>query len=515
MLLCDIFLFLPLRIRFNLKPTIPMNKKLISLIFFLLCVFTTAFPQSILWRVSGKNIQSPSYLYGTIHIQDERVFRYDSTVSNAFKSCDAFAAEILLDELNVAGLRQTMMLPKGQVLSELLSKDDFAKLDSLCKAKLGVSAIFMNSMKPFFIASALQQADLPKGAENALDLDLLQKARAEGKSCYGVEQYMEQIKALDAISLKEQLAMLTEFIRDTANQNSKEMEELVDAYLRFDLDRMWEASLDTSLPKKFSKILLFDRNVTMAKRFVEIAKKQTLFCAVGCAHLAGEKGVIALLRKKGYSVEPVVFSWLAKDEKQAQAEVVSESDIAVVEEQLDMVDTAIAVPVESTLPMATGYDWITYRGKADIIDTGGTRTCNFYMVNRTDSILYLNIHAYGVEVMRAVFTPDSIKFVNKLTSQYYLGTYQPLGKFFTYPIDFQTVQAVFNGDTDRLPKGRKLSFEYSAFMPVDGSSSFFTEFVFKELNRVIEIQGRIKVVRLNVPGATNIKIPEKFERIVF
>ena len=48
-----------------------------------------------------------------------------------------------------------------------------------------------------------------------------------------------------------------------------------------------------------------------------------------------------------------------------------------------------AVPVDTTvLPMATGYDWITYRGKADITDTGGTRTCNFYMVNRTDSILY-------------------------------------------------------------------------------------------------------------------------------
>ena len=175
---------------------------------------------------------------------------------------------------------------------------------------------------------------------------------------------------------------------------------------------------------------------------------------------------------------------------------------------------SVNVPVDTAvLPMATGYDWITYRGKADIIDTGGTRTCNFYMVNRTDSILYLNIHAYGVEVMRAVFTPDSVKYVNKLTQQYFCDTYTPINRFLPFSFDFQTVQALFNGETEKLPQGKKLSYEYSAFASVDSTSSFFTEFVFKELNRVIEIRGKIKVIRLNVPGVTGIKIPEKFERI--
>ena len=175
---------------------------------------------------------------------------------------------------------------------------------------------------------------------------------------------------------------------------------------------------------------------------------------------------------------------------------------------------SVSVPADSTvMPMATGYDWITYRGKADIIDTGGTRTCNFYMVNRTDSILYLNIHAYGVEVMRAVFTPDSITYVNKLTQQYFQDTYAPINRYLPFTVDFQTIQALFNGNTEKLPQGQRLSYEYSAFAPVDSTSSFFTEFVFKELNRVIEVRGKIKVIRLNVPGVTSIRIPDKFERI--
>jgi hypothetical protein len=179
------------------------------------------------------------------------------------------------------------------------------------------------------------------------------------------------------------------------------------------------------------------------------------------------------------------------------------------------VDTADVAADTIVLPMATGYDWITYRGKFDLVDTNGTKSGNFYMVNRTDSILYLNIHAYGIEVMRAVFTPDSITYVNKLTYQYYKGTYAPFRRLLPFAFDFQTVQALFNGDTDKLPKGQKLGFEYSAFEPVDSTSSFFTEFVFKELDRLIEVRGKLKVVRLNVPGVTSVKIPEKFDAIEF
>lgn len=175
---------------------------------------------------------------------------------------------------------------------------------------------------------------------------------------------------------------------------------------------------------------------------------------------------------------------------------------------------SVGVSADATyLPMATGYDWITYRGKLDVTDPGGTHSCNFYMVNRIDSILYLNFHAMGVEIIRVVLTPDSITYVNKLTYQYYQGTYEPFRKFFPFPVDFQLVQAMVNGDTEKLPQGQGLSFEYSNFESVNDSSSFFTEFVFKELNRLIEARGKIKVVRLDVPGATKIRIPESFERI--
>jgi len=285
-----------------------MNKKSLLITLALLCSVCMAFSQSLLWKVSGKDMKSPSYLYGTIHIQDERVFAFDSTVVMAFDACEAFAMEVLLDEINAKGIRQAMMMPKGKFLKDLLSKEDFALLDSLCKAKLGASALFMNGMKPFFVGSVLQQADMPQDKENALDLFLLKRAREKGKICYGVEEYMDQIKAIDAFSLKEQTEMLVYILHDTSEM-AQEYEEMLEAYLSFNLDKMTEMMQDPSLPRKFDKVLINKRNVTMAKQFEKIAKEHTLFCAVGTGHLGGEKGVIALLRKKGYAVEPVVFRW--------------------------------------------------------------------------------------------------------------------------------------------------------------------------------------------------------------
>lgn len=278
--------------------------------YLLLWVFATitmgVFAQSLLWKISGKNLKEPSYFYGTIHIQDQRVFSFDSTVVNAINACDAFAAELILDQLDVKDLQSYAYMPKGNTLSSMLSKSDFALLDSLCKAKLGVSAIFFNSMKPFFLYSSLQQTEIAKDYEDALDLYLIKKARANGKDCYGLENFIDQIMAIDKIQPKEQLEMLTTYLHNPDSVVT-ELDTMLLTYLSFDLDAMQGMTDDAS--QNFQKVLVNKRNITMVDRFVEIAQKQSLFAAVGAAHLGGKKGVLALLKKRGYTVEPIVFHW--------------------------------------------------------------------------------------------------------------------------------------------------------------------------------------------------------------
>ena len=277
----------------------------------LISLVLTSFPQSLLWKVTGKDLKEPSYLYGSIHIQDQRVFAFDTTVLTALYSCDAFAMEILMDELDPQEVKSSTYMPKGKVLSEMMSESDFHKLDSICKKKVGTTAYLFNAMKPFFVMSLLQQSEFSQDQEDALDVFFLKKAREANKLCYGVETYSTQMGAIDAIKLKEQVTMLVAAINDTTYTDSGESmtDGLLEAYLSFNLDTMLVMSNDPSMPKKFNKIFLVDRNVGMAKNFEKIALEHNLFCVVGAAHLGGDKGVIALLRKKGYTVEPVKFKW--------------------------------------------------------------------------------------------------------------------------------------------------------------------------------------------------------------
>ena len=164
-------------------------------------------------------------------------------------------------------------------------------------------------------------------------------------------------------------------------------------------------------------------------------------------------------------------------------------------------------------PMASGYQWISYRGKAQIEDTGGVRNCNFFMVNRVDSILYLNVHASGIEIIRVVCTPDSFIYVNKLTYQYYKGTYAPLRLMSRLPIDFYMIQALFNGEEEKLPQHQKYSFGYGDYNAVDSTRSFFNEMVFKDLDRVITIRAALRNIKFDMPGPTAIRIPEKFKEL--
>lgn len=293
-------------------------KRILSVIIFTFCVSVT-FSQSLLWKVSENGLHGTSYLYGTIHVQNQKVFNFDGTVLNSLFSCEAFAMEVLMDEVDPKVLRNSMYMPKGKLISKMISAEEFKKLDSLCKKEVGTTAYMMNSIKPFFVMGAIQSAAMSSHEDGetpkeALDMFFLSTAREHGMLCYGVEEYQTQIDAIDAISLKKQVKMLKDAINDygseaDTSEASNSADELLATYLSFDLERMLELTQDESMPQKFNQVFVIDRNVGMADNFEKIAKEHTVFCAVGAGHLGGAKGVIELLRKKGYTVEPVIFQW--------------------------------------------------------------------------------------------------------------------------------------------------------------------------------------------------------------
>lgn len=287
-----------------------MKRILVTITLASLCLLS--FSQTVLWKISGKKLKSPSYLYGTIHIQDARVFAFPDEVLSAFNSCEAYAMEILMDELDMKEVQDAMYM-KNESLDKLLTPEDFKLLDSIVRAKTGQPLLLFNKMKPFFLSSQLMQLEMAKDKADALDLYLLNKARNQNKLCLGIEKFSDQINAIDAIKLEDQVKMLLEGLTDTVTSTGNKLEELIEAYLSGNLDKMYELTKDTALPAEFNKAFLIDRNIRMAKNIHKFIRKQSTFNAIGAAHLPGEKGVINLLRKRGYTVEPILFEWSTID----------------------------------------------------------------------------------------------------------------------------------------------------------------------------------------------------------
>lgn len=286
------------------------NKLFLSYLIILTVQFAFAqTEQSLLWEISGKKIKKTSYLYGTIHIQDKRVFDFDSTVINAFDKCQAYAMELVLDEIDKEALQKTMLM-EDRTLKDILSEKDYKSLDSCFKAKTGSGILMYEKMKPFMIYSQLSQIGMKQDMELALDAWFLDKARKMKKSVFGIEKLEDQLGAIDMISLEEQAKMLMNYVLDTSSANSNDgFDQLLEAYLNADLEKMVSLAADTTLPKVFADAFLINRNKKMADNIEKIIKKQSSFNAIGAAHLGGPNGVIALLREKGYTLRPVHFKF--------------------------------------------------------------------------------------------------------------------------------------------------------------------------------------------------------------
>ena len=88
----------------------------------------------------------------------------------------------------------------------------------------------------------------------------------------------------------------------------KQLEEMIVAYAKADLDQLLAMIKSDNTMMMFADELLDKRNVKMAERIEKFIKEKSTFSAVGAGHLPGANGIIALLKKEGYSVEPVIAS---------------------------------------------------------------------------------------------------------------------------------------------------------------------------------------------------------------
>ena len=135
---------------------------------------------------------------------------------------------------------------------------------------------------------------------------VMKEAKAHGKGIKGLETMAFQMSIFDSIPYSLQAKQLFSYIDNYEKESDNtEFEELTKAYLSQELDKLEAITKkEDAGMASFTEILLYRRNEQWTKKLAEMMTNQSLVVAVGAGHLPGERGVINLLRKAGYKVEP-------------------------------------------------------------------------------------------------------------------------------------------------------------------------------------------------------------------
>lgn len=271
--------------------------------------FAQAENTSVLYEISGGGLAHHSYVFGTIHLRDKRVFEqvHDKKDSlwYCFKHCDIIAGELKFDkkEIKEAAMDKVMM-PEGVSLASLMSPGDYEKVKAYAKETLGWKAILVDRIKPLFTISLFTEAMEKADYKYPLDVYLQEQGEKKKKEIAGIETIDEQMQALSAMSLTDQAKDLVDFVNDPTDSRA-EFEKMIGLYRERKLLDLYEVITISGMSDSVEAALLTDRNKLMAYRIETMMLRKPVFAAIGAAHLPGDKGVLELLRKKGYKIRAV------------------------------------------------------------------------------------------------------------------------------------------------------------------------------------------------------------------
>lgn len=264
--------------------------------------------KSLLWKITSKNQETPSYLFGTIHLIGTEDFFFGKQIENIIKNADLIVFEIDISNLDAPSLTNKGLLPNNQSVKDYISEEDYENLLTFMVDSVGISkSSFISAysrMKPLFLEQMLVYqflGDNPQSYEN----EILNLVEFQGTRIEGLETFSEQLDLLDQISLEKQFADLIESINNFG-ETKKEFSELLELYKEQDLEK-----LSSAINKEFKDdsvnqhLLLNNRNINWIPKIENYIQQGNAFIAVGAGHLTGQKGVIELLRQKGYTLEPI------------------------------------------------------------------------------------------------------------------------------------------------------------------------------------------------------------------
>lgn len=299
-------------------------KKIILVL--LVALFATANSDAqLLYRISGKDLKKASYVFGTFHIANTPFVEKVAGVRQALDETSQVYGEVKWDDMTNAdslrAIQAHMVLPAGKTLKTLLPAEQYKKLDKFLTKYMGVGLSNpmveqqMGTMQPAALLTQLtmlQYLSAHMGEfdpTNTIDQYFQLQAKNNNEKIGGLETLSYQMEVLFGAPLKRQTELLGCFL-DNPDYSAQLAERMAKAYYAQDINALADImnekySTTCDATPEEQDALIYNRNADWARKMPSImAAAPTLF-VVGAGHLPGDRGVLSLLKKAGYSVEAV------------------------------------------------------------------------------------------------------------------------------------------------------------------------------------------------------------------
>lgn len=272
------------------------------------------FVHGLFWKIE-KEGEYVGHIFGTLHMNDKRIAKIHDKVTKTLDESKSFAMEAFPSDhywnpyQGGQLIKHDMVLPPGETLDQLVDAETYKKIEAALTG-VGMKAKFVRTLRPW---AAMRSFAIRADSDNViLDYALLDRAASQRKELFQVESIEEFIVTLQEMPLDAQVALL-KFTVASFDSMRKIVDDMLDAYLEQDLEAMYKIST-RFIPNEpenekwraiYLKHVVEIRNIVMEHYMRAPMRQRDTFIAVGALHLYGEKGVLALMEKDGYTVSRV------------------------------------------------------------------------------------------------------------------------------------------------------------------------------------------------------------------
>jgi uncharacterized protein YbaP (TraB family) len=198
-----------------------------------------------------------------------------------------------------------MNMKNDTTLESLYTPEEYQRLKNYFSDTLKMPVMLLQRAKPYFLVALLYPRMMDCSSPAGVEEELMKIAKEDKKEIKGLETIQFQASVFDSIPYGWQAKELLKNI-DSFSVYKNEFETMLRFYKNQQLDSIKNLmGKSESGEEKYDDLLLNNRNKNWVKQLKQIMKNESVFVAVGTGHLVGEKGLISLLKKEGYKVEPL------------------------------------------------------------------------------------------------------------------------------------------------------------------------------------------------------------------